>query len=121
MHLSNTIAMPRHCYFFGGETMYRLILIDMDVTLLNNDLKISDENIQSIHEATLQRKGVVIATGRSLSEMNPYMNDLKDVRYYILENGAVIFDNVKKEMIDQHYFQTDDVEKLIALSLLNRI
>lgn len=96
--------------------MYRLILIDMDGTLLNNDLKISDENIQSIHEATLQRKGVIIATGRSLSEMNPYMNDLKDVRYYILENGAVIFDNVKKEMIDQHYFQTDDVEKLIALS-----
>lgn len=57
---------------------YQLISLDMDGTLLDNDLKISNENIEEIHQAVLQNKYVVIATGRSLSEMkNGYL--LSDV------------------------------------------
>lgn len=95
---------------------YQLISLDMDGTLLDNDLKISNENIEAIHQAVLQNKYVVIATGRSLSEMNVYMDRLKDIRYFILENGATIYDRVKGKMIYQKCFEADDVKKIIKVS-----
>lgn len=96
--------------------VYQLISLDMDGTLLDNDLKISNENISAIHQAALQNKYVVIATGRSLSEMNPYMERLKDIRYFILESGAVIFDRLKNKMIYQKYFEKNAVEQIIKIS-----
>lgn len=95
---------------------FQLISLDMDGTLLDNDLKISDENIESIHQATLQKKHVVIATGRSLSEMNVYMDRLKDIRYFILENGATIYDRVRGKMIYQKCFKVNDVKEIIKVS-----
>lgn len=95
---------------------YRLISLDMDGTLLNNDLKISEENIKAIHNAVLHHKNVVIATGRSLSEMNPYMQSLKDIRYFILESGAVVYDKLKEKIIYQKFFSADDVRKIIEIA-----
>lgn len=95
---------------------YQLISLDMDGTLLSSDLKISDENKKAIVQACLQGKDVVIATGRSLTEMTPYQEDLKDIRYMILENGAVIYDNLEKKMLAQHVFLTSDVEKIVKVS-----
>lgn len=92
---------------------YQLISLDMDGTLLNSKLQISDENIRAIHNAVLHHKNVVIATGRSLSEMNPYMQNLKDVRYFVLESGAVVYDKLKEKIIYQKFFSAEDVRKIV--------
>lgn len=70
---------------------YKLIACDLDGTLLDDNLQISDVNKAAIKE--LSKKGVyfVPATGRALSEIpeiieNPY------IRYIIYSNGAVVYD-----------------------------
>lgn len=95
---------------------YQLISLDMDGTLLNSKLEIGDENIKAIHDAVLHHKNVVIATGRSLSEMNPYMERLKDIRYFVLESGAVIYDRLKNQIIYQKFFSSEDVRTIIEIS-----
>lgn len=91
---------------------YELIALDMDGTLLNKDLKIDQETIEAIHQATSHGKCVTIATGRTLTELKEYMQDLKDVRYFIVESGAAIYDRKTNSLLFQKVFQSDEVESL---------
>ena len=102
--------------FFGGIMEYQLMAIDMDGTLLNSELHISKENENKIQEAIAQNKVIVIATGRSLSEMNPYMHQLKAVRYFILESGAEIYDAYHTKMIYQAAFLKEEVKQIVQIS-----
>lgn len=73
--------------------MYKMIVLDLDVTLLNDYKKISKENAEAIKRA-YNEKGVisVIATGRPLG----YVNELWSLygncfaNYIIACNGAII-------------------------------
>ena len=95
---------------------YQMISLDMDGTLLDSTFHISKANLEAICQAQSLRKTVIVATGRSLSEMNPYMAQLQHVRYFVLESGAVIYDQQNKEIIKQSFFDYDDVEKIIAIA-----
>lgn len=44
------------------------------------------------------------------------MEKLKDIRYFILESGAVIYDCLKNKMLYQKYFNVNDVKKIINIS-----
>ncbi|MFB9076971.1 Cof-type HAD-IIB family hydrolase [Flavobacterium procerum] len=72
---------------------YKMIVLDMDDTLLTDDHKISDLNKKVLLEA--QEKGVyvVLASGRPTSAMTAYAKELeldKNDSYIISFNGAVI-------------------------------
>lgn len=91
---------------------YQLIALDMDGTLLNHELKITQSNLEAMKKATDAGKHVVISTGRSLSEMKHYLDDLTMVRYMILESGACVYDLYKQQMIYQKTFIKDQVLKI---------
>lgn len=95
---------------------YKMISLDMDGTLLDSTFHISKANQNAIFQADSQGKTVIVATGRSLSEMNPYMDELKNVRYFVLESGAVIYDRQNKKILKQSFFDYADVQKIIAVS-----
>lgn len=81
--------------------MYQLIAFDMDGTLLTSQQTISTVSLKAIDQAIQAKKQVVLATGRPLSEIKPYRQDLASLQYAILESGAVIYDLQEERMIHQ--------------------
>ncbi|MEJ6348238.1 Cof-type HAD-IIB family hydrolase [Holzapfeliella sp. He02] len=72
--------------------MIKLIASDMDGTLLNDKLELSQENARIIKKA--QDKGVefIVATGRSLTEARPLVEGAGLKASYVTLNGAMVFD-----------------------------
>lgn len=76
--------------------MYKLLVLDMDGTLLDEHQRISDENCQAIKKATQAGIKIVIATGRTKSGIDPYLKQLdlfNDDDYCIVCSGAVVSTN----------------------------
>ena len=82
--------------------MYKMIILDLDGTLLNDYKEISKENINLIKRA-YNEKGIisVIATGRPLEYANEICNSSDNhlADYIIASNGAIIKDNKTDEVI----------------------
>lgn len=78
---------------------YKIVASDLDGTLLRHDA-ISEENENAIKE--LINKGVyfVPATGRAFDELPKHLKETKLFRYYIVSDGAQIYDKEKNEMFE---------------------
>ncbi len=80
----------------------RLVAIDLDDTLLNSGLKISDPCIRNIQAARSQGVIVTLATGRMYSSALPYALELKADVPLITYQGALIKNSRTSEVI---YYQ----------------
>ena len=92
---------------------YSLIALDMDGTLLNGKLEIHPDIIESMHCAKELGKEIVVATGRSLSEIAQYKEELKYARYMILESGAIVYDCKEEKIIFSKTLEEDTIRKLM--------
>ncbi|WP_155286174.1 Cof-type HAD-IIB family hydrolase [Lacticaseibacillus zhaodongensis] len=72
--------------------MIKLIASDMDGTLLNDKMQVSDENAAAIRQAGESGIEFVVATGRGLSEAKPLLADQKLTPAFITLNGAMVYD-----------------------------
>ena len=99
--------------------MYKMVVLDLDGTLLNDKKQISRRNAEVIKKVH-KEKGVlfVIATGRDMNYAIKVVRELKDTinQYMIASNGAVIKDNIKDEYILKNYFDEIDAIKIIESS-----
>ena len=70
--------------------MIKLIASDMDGTLLNDKMEVSDENAQAIRDAQAAGIEFMVATGRGVTEATPLLaaQDLKPA--FITLNGAMV-------------------------------
>lgn len=71
---------------------YSLIALDMDGTLFNSSLQVSEGNRDAIRRAHAAGKHVVLSTGRCLSEMRDTLEILPEIRYLVCENGSCVYD-----------------------------
>lgn len=79
---------------------YKLIAFDMDGTLLTSDNTISAPVQAALERAIDRGKTVLICTGRCYHELMDYdQREFKKVRYYVCENGALVYDSIKQEVI----------------------
>lgn len=92
----------------------KMLVFDLDGTLLDNDRKMPSENIDYLNE--LKNKGyiIVIATGRTISSAYNKLNNCSCINYIISDTGANIYDLDKKETI---YKKT--ISKNIASHILD--
>ncbi len=72
--------------------MYKLIVIDLDNTLLNNEHQISKLNRDVIKKVQAKGIEVMIATGRMYVSAQPYINELSLKTEAIVYNGAMVKD-----------------------------
>lgn len=72
----------------------RLIAFDLDGTLLDNEKRIPEENLRALAEAADRGAVIVPATGRILRGIPEQLRRLPYIRYYILSNGAAVYDTV---------------------------
>jgi len=82
--------------------MYKLLAIDMDGTLLNDNKKISKENIIAIKKAKQLGVKVVIASGRTIQGIEKYLEKLdllSDDDYCVVCSGALVMNNTKEKVI----------------------
>ena len=83
--------------------MYRMIVSDLDETLLNSQHKVGSENLKWIKKA--REKGVyfVPATGRIYAMISDILQDLAlynvEKEYVISGNGAMITENYQNKML----------------------
>lgn len=94
--------------------MYRMIVSDLDGTLLNSKKQISPGNLQAVRK--LEEKGVefVAATGRSDVMTKPYIRELPNVNIVIgcdgavirnIKTGEILYENVLSPQMCKRTFQ----------------
>lgn len=72
---------------------YEMLILDLDDTLLGDDLKVSEENIQAIMGVKEKGLHVVLCSGRTMNSMMPYIKAIgihSEGDYIISYNGAMI-------------------------------
>ncbi|MDF2487018.1 MAG: yidA [Herbinix sp.] len=82
--------------------MYKLIAVDMDGTLLNDNKEISDRCLKTINKLKEKGKKLVIATGRPLHGIMNYiekLNLLDENDYVVTFNGALVQGTKTKHII----------------------
>ncbi|MDO7905988.1 Cof-type HAD-IIB family hydrolase [Paenibacillus sp. JX-17] len=80
---------------------YRLIALDVDGTLLNDEHQLSEQNRNTILEAAKQGAEIVLCTGRGPGNSIPFMEELGLKGYVISHNGAATVDVVTREIVHQ--------------------
>lgn len=99
--------------------MYKLVALDMDGTLLDNNKTIPEENIRAIKEASKSGVKIVLATGRPLVGIKKYLDILEltsEDNFSIIYNGALIQNNINKKIISQNLLNYNDLMYFYNLS-----
>lgn len=89
----------------------KLIAIDMDGTLLNDEQLIPEENRRAIKEAEAKGIHVVISTGRTLMTCRELAESLELSSFLITANGSEIWDS-DFELVERKLLHTDHIQKL---------
>ena len=101
--------------------MIKLIVLDLDGTLLSDQKVLSDESVRAIKLA--QEKGflVTIATGRAYELTKPYAERLNITMPLILDNGALIKDPVSKTILFRNTLEPDTIEYFVNYANDNQL
>ncbi|MBG9472997.1 Cof-type HAD-IIB family hydrolase [Priestia megaterium] len=94
---------------------FKLIALDMDGTLLNNQQEISKENHEAIAKAQEQGVHVVLSTGRSLLTCREYAQSLQLSSYLITVNGSEIWDE-SGQLVERKLIDASSIEKMWNLT-----
>ncbi|MGY5352756.1 Cof-type HAD-IIB family hydrolase [Wenyingzhuangia sp. IMCC45533] len=102
---------------------YKMIVLDMDDTLLTDDHTISDRNKKAVKAA--QEKGiyVVLASGRPTPAMTHFAKELELDKYnsYIISfNGGQIINMANDECIFEQSLKVEDLHEIFDFSEANQ-
>ena len=84
---------------------YKILFIDVDDTLLKNDLTISPENAEAIRLASSRGKKIVICSGRGIFGIKKYLDFLGTGgdEYVICLNGGIIYNYKTMEVVSEEF------------------
>ncbi|NLP34924.1 MAG: HAD family phosphatase [Clostridiales bacterium] len=91
----------------------KLIVSDIDGTLLTSDRKLTKENIEAIRKAKEQNIKFTLSTGRVASMIDYYIKTLEIDTPVITLNGAVVWDPVKKQTVSDIPMDLDELNGLL--------
>ncbi len=101
-----------------------MLVLDLDDTLLNDDLQISEKNKNKLIEAQKQGVYVVLASGRPTKAMLQFAKELKLDKYnsfVISYNGAIITDVSKNIIIFEQSLTKDEIHELHSFCKNNQL
>lgn len=100
--------------------MYKLIVTDMDGTLLNEDNKIEDRVKKSIEYAKEKGIKIILASGREYNSILPYAKELGATDMLITMNGAMVTD-IQGNIIFEEVIDNDVCENIVQMAMENDI
>lgn len=91
--------------------MIKLILTDMDGTLLNSQHQIPENTIETVH--WLYEHGIRfgVASGREYENIRSYFSEFEDRLLFICDNGTLIYDGKEELYVDE--IKTEAIIKMI--------
>ena len=107
-------------YLEAGQKV-KLIVSDVDGTLLTSDRRLSDDNIAAIKKATEQNIMFTISTGRVVSMLDYYIKTLDITTPIIGFNGAVAWDPVSKETIYDIPMDKEELSELLEFCKFHKL
>ncbi len=95
---------------------YKILALDLDGTLLDSNLNISQKAKNKIEEITKEGVRIILCTGRRFSTVLPYMENLNFSDEIIINNGIIIKNIKTKKTIYSNYLSSDIYQKVISFS-----
>lgn len=95
--------------------MYKMLVLDMDGTLLDEKQRISDVNKEAIKKIINSGVKVVLASGRAYPGMVPYLKELDlyhEGLYTISCSGAIVIENVTDTIIYEEHIRNEDLAEI---------
>lgn len=92
----------------------KLIALDMDGTLLNDDHEVSKNNREAIQKAQQKGVDVVICTGRSLMACETYAQELQLTSYIVTGNGSEIW-HTSGQLIERNLLKSELIDMMWKL------
>lgn len=96
---------------------YKMLVLDMDGTLLNKKQEISSANKLAIKKAIDKGIHIVLASGRSFEGLVPYIKELgleSDDHYSVACSGAVAVHNRSREELYSIPIPHEDIEMIVS-------
>ncbi|MBW4829316.1 MAG: Cof-type HAD-IIB family hydrolase [Clostridiaceae bacterium] len=93
--------------------MYKLIAIDLDGTLLNDEKRISQENLETLKELMSRGYEVVIATGRRYWSAKEKVRDIDSELVILANNGNIVRRMKDDKILIKKYLDVDDFHILV--------
>ena len=97
-----------------NEKEIRLIAFDLDGTFLDEEKKIPEVNLRAIRAAAEQGICIVPATGRLWEGLPQELREREEIRYYILINGAQIYDAKEDRVLASAELSREQAQALFA-------
>ena len=98
-----------------GRIMFKLIVTDLDGTLLNSEHKVSNRTIKTIKQLRESGMKFVIATGRHYQDVKQVAQQIGGDIYLITSNGAQIHDKAGELFYNRH-IEPSKVQTLLEIS-----
>lgn len=98
------------------EKNIKLIALDLDGTALNKEKKFSRETRQAFAEADKNGINIVIATGRAYNSLPEELFSVKEIKYAVTSNGAVITELKTKKVIYENCLSLSSINQIIKLA-----
>ncbi len=96
--------------------MYKLVVLDIDGTTLNDEEKVTKENFEAIQSCIKKGVPVCLCTGRNIHNTKRVAKHLKIDTPYVCVDGTTIFDQKSKS-----YIKNDSIDKDIFREMLEEI
>ncbi|EOO70850.1 cof-like hydrolase [Bacillus cereus VD021] len=97
------------------NSMFEVVICDLDGTLLNNNKEISNRTLKTIQSLNQMKIPVILATARAPRDIEIYLKELALDTPSICYNGALIFDNRKSEILTSNMIDISVVKKLFEV------
>ncbi|KAA9003919.1 HAD family hydrolase [Paenibacillus spiritus] len=93
---------------------YKLIALDVDGTLLNDEHQLSEANKEAIAEVTRRGSRIVLCTGRNPKNAIPIMKEMGLTGYVLADNGAVTVAVEDSQVLHQYGMDARGLDPYIA-------
>lgn len=91
----------------------KLIVSDLDGTLLDDNMNVSADNLTAIKKFKEMGIEFSVSSGRTFYEIPASVRDNPNIRYIAYSNGSVIYDREKGVNIVSNYLSTECVNKAL--------
>ena len=93
----------------------RLIALDLDGTLLNEKMHVSEKTREVMEQCAQRGIEIVPATGRALPAVPEEVLGLPGVHYGIFTNGACVRDFEKESWVSEHCLSWEETIRIIEV------
>ena len=101
--------------------MKKMIVVDLDGTLLNRYGIVPESTKQTIKETIDNGNDVIIASGRPIDSIKTIAKEINSNNYFIAGNGSLIYDIKKDEIIYEKFLSKSKVLEIAKICEENSI